>query len=187
MRATTTAASGTLRAPPVAKATNNTQEMAIPVDLVWARAEKWFSDHGLNIENSSAWCRSDDRQRGKLGRWSGVAGLRHHGVQGGAGQPNPQINLIITQSGNNNSVATVNVKGNTQPLLSSSPPASGYWPPSPRCVPRQPGTEPVLHPRQPILPGIMKTPLRNVFYGGQLCAHQGEGRDDARGSGVRSP
>ena len=38
--------------PPVAKATNNTQEMAIPVDLVWARAEKWFGDHGLNIENS---------------------------------------------------------------------------------------------------------------------------------------
>ena len=26
--------------------------MAIPVDLVWARAEKWFGDHGLNIENS---------------------------------------------------------------------------------------------------------------------------------------
>ena len=38
--------------PPVAKATNNTQEMQIPVDLVWARAEKWFGDHGLNIENS---------------------------------------------------------------------------------------------------------------------------------------
>ena len=38
--------------PPIAKATNNTQEMAIPVDLVWARAEKWFTDHGLTIENS---------------------------------------------------------------------------------------------------------------------------------------
>jgi hypothetical protein len=119
--------------PPVAKATNNTQEMAIPVDLVWARAEKWFGDHGLNIENS---------QRG--------AGLMTANVENSAdglewldcgtmgskvalGNPNLQINLIITQSGNN-SVATVNVKGNTQLYFVESSGERVLAPPSPRCA-----------------------------------------------------
>lgn len=117
--------------PPIAKATNNTQEMAIPVDLVWARAEKWFTDHGLKIENS---------QRG-----SGLmtANVNHSadglewldcgtmGSKVALGNPNLQINLIITQSGNS-SVATVNVKGNTELFFVES---SGERVPAPSIKP----------------------------------------------------
>ncbi|MBL1376168.1 hypothetical protein [Zobellella iuensis] len=117
--------------PPVAKATNKTQEMAIPGDLVWARAEKWFRDQGLNIDNS---------QRG--------AGLMTASVESSAdglawldcgtmgsrvvlGNPNLQINLIITQSGNH-SVATANVKGYTELFFVES---SGERIPAPSIKP----------------------------------------------------
>ena len=58
----------------------------IPVDLV-ARAEKWFGDHGLNIENSQRGSGSDDRQRGKAGRRAGVAGLGTMGSKVALGNP----------------------------------------------------------------------------------------------------
>jgi uncharacterized lipoprotein len=99
--------------PPVAKATNNTQEMQIPVDLVWARAEKWFGDHGLNIENSqrgSGLMTANVENSADGLEWLDCGTM---GSKVALGNPNLQINLIITQSGNN-SVATVNVKGNTQ-------------------------------------------------------------------------
>lgn len=98
---------------PQALATNNTQSMQIPVDLVWSRAEKWFKDHGLQIENSQ-------RAAGLMTAYLPQAadGLKwldcgSMGSKVVAGDPNVQVNLIITQSGDN-SVATVNVKGNTQ-------------------------------------------------------------------------
>lgn len=99
--------------PPQAMATNNTQTMQIPVDLVWSRAEKWFKDHGLQIENSQ-------RGAGLMTAYLPEAadGLKwldcgSMGAKVVAGEPNVQVNLIITQSGDN-SVATVNVKGNTR-------------------------------------------------------------------------
>ncbi|MFG0834370.1 hypothetical protein [Aeromonas bivalvium] len=99
--------------PPVAKATNNTQEMQIPVDLVWARAEKWFADQGLKIETSQ---RATGLMTANIEQ--AVDGLEWldcgtMGSKVALGNPNLQINLIVTQSGTN-SVATVNVKGNTE-------------------------------------------------------------------------
>ena len=81
------------------------------MDLVWARAEKWFGDHGLNIGSNSG-APADDRQRRELGRGAGWLDCGTMGSKVALGNPNLQINLIIP--GGNNSVATVNVKGNTQ-------------------------------------------------------------------------
>ncbi len=117
--------------PPIAKATNNTQEMAIPVDLVWARAEKWFADHGLSIENSqrgSGLMTASVSQAADGLEWLDCGTM---GAKVALGNPNLQINLIITQSGNN-SVATVNVKGNTELFFVES---SGERVPAPSIQP----------------------------------------------------
>lgn len=80
---------------------------------MWARAEKWFADHGLNIENSqrgSGLMTANVENSADGLEWLDCGTM---GSKVALGNPNLQINLIITQSGNN-SVATVNVKGNTQ-------------------------------------------------------------------------
>lgn len=117
--------------PPIAKATNNTQEMVIPVDLVWARAEKWFNEHGLSIENSersSGLMSANVNQAANGLDWLDCGSM---GSKVALGNPNLQINLIITQSGNN-SVATVNVKGNSELFFVE---ASGDRVPAPSLTP----------------------------------------------------
>lgn len=117
--------------PPVVKATNNTLEMVTPVDLVWARAERWFSDQGLTIENSQrgAGLMTASAEQSADGlAWLDCGTM---GSKVALGNPNLQINLIITQSGNN-SVATVSVKGNTELFFVE---ASGERIPAPSIKP----------------------------------------------------
>ncbi|MGY3925954.1 hypothetical protein [Aeromonas simiae] len=116
---------------PQALATNNTQTMQIPVDLVWSRAEKWFQEHGLQIENSQrgAGLMTANLQQAADGlKWLDCGTM---GAKVVAGDPNVQVNLIITQSGDS-SVATVNVKGNTQLFYVE---ASGDRVPAPSLTP----------------------------------------------------
>ncbi|ATG75579.1 hypothetical protein [Zobellella denitrificans] len=117
--------------PPVAKATNNTLEMAIPVDLVWARAEKWFREQGLNLESSqrgAGLMTASAAQSADGLAWLDCGTM---GSKVALGNPNLQINMIITQSGNN-SVATVSVKGDTALFFVE---ASGERIPAPSITP----------------------------------------------------
>ncbi len=98
---------------------------------MWARAEKWFTDHGLTIENSqrgSGLMTANVNQSADGLEWLDCGTM---GSKVALGNPNLQINLIITQSGNS-SVATVNVKGNTELFFVES---SGERVPAPSIKP----------------------------------------------------